>query len=141
MAQKAMVILKGFVPQAYKVEKTELFVSYIYEVEVDKLYQNLTDQPIEPGHTIELHRIIGVHANNGEDIYPIADHGQIDIPEGDYLLFLNGGDDEQNNEWKWVPNTPNQLFKATDEDGTTYEDVFRSDELPSVTEDDVLDAI
>lgn len=58
------------------------------------------------------------------------------------LLFLNGGYDEEVGHMRWFPNTPNQLFKATGGDsGTAYKNVFVSDEIPSITEEDVLDAI
>ncbi|MFA4135383.1 MULTISPECIES: hypothetical protein [unclassified Brevibacillus] len=71
-----------------------------------------------------------------------ADHKQTEIPEGEYLLFLHGGYDEEVGHVRWFPNTPNQLFKATGGDsGTAYKNVFVSDEIPSITEEKVLDAI
>ncbi|MGG1226354.1 hypothetical protein [Brevibacillus formosus] len=114
----------------------------MYEVTVDNVFQNLTDHHIEAGDTIKLYRIVGFQPDKDKEIAPIADHKQTEIPEGEYLLFLNGGYDEEVGHARWFPNTPNQLFKATGGDsGTEYKNVFVSDEIPSITEEDVLDAI
>lgn len=142
ITQDAMVILKGSVPQAYKEEKSEFLLYYVYEVAVDDVFQNLTDHQIKAGDTIKLYRIVGFQPDKDKEIAPIADHKQTEIPEGEYLLFLNGGYDEEVGHVRWFPNTPNQLFKATGGDSSTeYKNVFVSDEIPSITEEDVLNAI
>lgn len=142
ITQDAMVILKGSVPKTYKVEKTEVLLFYVYEVAVDNVFQNLTDHQIEAGDTIKLYRIVGFQPDKDKEIALIADHKQTEIPEGEYLLFLNGGYDEEVGHVRWFPNTPNQLFKATGGDSdTAYKNVFVSDKIPSITEEDVLDAI
>ncbi|WGV58992.1 hypothetical protein QIH01_26555 [Brevibacillus brevis] len=84
-----------------------------YEVAVDNVFQNLTDHQIKAGDTIKLYRVVGFRPDKDKEIAPMADHKQTEIPEGEYLLFLNGDYDEEVGHVRWFTNTPNQLFKAT----------------------------
>ncbi|MGK5506580.1 hypothetical protein [Brevibacillus formosus] len=47
------------------------------------------------GDTIKLYRIVGFQPDKDKEIALIADYKQTEIPEGEYLLFLYGGYDEE----------------------------------------------
>ena len=147
ITEDSQVIIKGSIQNEYKEEKIGNLLYYVYEVQVNKVYNNLTDQKIDEGVTISLYRLIGI--DTGSDVANIVDDENQEIVKGDYLLFLNGGYVEELNKDILVPNTPNQLFKLNQSNGFSlgksnsneFENIFESDALPSISEENLIKAI
>ncbi|MBY0088870.1 hypothetical protein [Brevibacillus brevis] len=142
------VIIKGTVPSEFKQEKVGALVYNVYEVKVNKLYNNLTDANITEGESIEVYRLIGVDLGNNKDVANIVDSNYHELEKGEYLLFLNGAFDNELNKYTFIPNTPNQLFKMTsskglisDQSNAEFENITDAHELPSINEADLIEAI
>ncbi|TQK53741.1 hypothetical protein FB479_109220 [Brevibacillus sp. AG162] len=149
IANDSKLIVNATIPNEYKEEMVGELKYFVYQVKVNKVYNNLTNQKIEDGDTIELYRLIGIDMGKGKDIVNIVEQKNQDIDKGDYLLFLNGGYVETLGKEILVPNTPNQLFMASSSKGITstnsskveYKNVFESDAIPSIHEEELLNAI
>ncbi|MED1665679.1 hypothetical protein [Brevibacillus laterosporus] len=145
IAKDSKVIVNGSVPQKYKQEKVGNLIFYVYEVEVNKVYNNLTSQKIDEGSTIELYRLIGFDA--GSSMVNIVDEKNQEIQQGNYLLFLNGEYDKELKKNILIPNTPNQLFKLNEtsslnaQENKEYTNVFETDSLPSINEKELITTI
>jgi hypothetical protein len=149
IVKDAKVIIKGKVPKEYRKEVVGEIVFHVYDVQVIKLYNNLTDQEIKEGETVEMYRLVGVESKDGKDMANIVAPKYQSLHEGEYLLFLNGQFDDNLNKLILIPNTPNQLFKAEKSsrlaswksNNTEFENITEDDALPSINEADLLDAI
>ncbi|GED73044.1 hypothetical protein BRE01_67460 [Brevibacillus reuszeri] len=150
IAKDANVIIKANVPSEFKQETVGSLVYNVYEVQVDKLYSNLTDEDITEGESIEVHRLIGFNVSEGKEMANIGDSAFHELKEGEYLLFLNGGYDEDLKKFTYIPNTPNQLFKMASSKGfwsnkssnsSEFENITDENALPSINETDLLEAI
>lgn len=149
IVKDSKVIIKGKVPKEYRKEVVGQIVFYVYDVHVDKLYNNLTDQEIKEGETVEVYRLVGVDGDDGKDMVNIVEPEYQSLQEGEYLLFLNGEFDDNLNKLILIPNTPHQLFKAEKSNGfaarksndAEFENITETDTLPSINEADLLDAI
>ncbi|QOS99989.1 hypothetical protein JNUCC42_04330 [Brevibacterium sp. JNUCC-42] len=145
IVKDSKVIVNGSVPQKYKQEKVGNLIFYVYEVEVNKVYNNLTSQKIDVGSTIELYRLIEFDA--GSSMVNIVDKKNQEIGQGNYLLFLNGEYDEELKKNVLIPNTPNQLFKLNEtnslntEENSEYTNVFETEALPSINEKELITTI
>ncbi|MCG7317633.1 MULTISPECIES: hypothetical protein [Brevibacillus] len=145
IVKDSKVIVNGSVPQKYKQEKVGNLIFYVYEVEVNKVYNNLTSQKIDEGNTIELYRLIGFDA--GSSVVNIVDEKNQEIEQGNYLLFLNGEYDEELKKNVLIPNTPNQLFKLNEanslnaQENNEYTNVFETETLPSISEKELITTI
>lgn len=149
IVKDANVIIKGKVPSEFKQEKVGSLVYNVYEVKVDKLYANLTDEDITEGDSIELYRLIGFNVSDEKEMANIGDADYHELNEGEYLLFLNGDYDEDLRKFTYIPNTPNQLFKMASSKGfwsnksnsSEFENITDENALPSINETDLLEAI
>lgn len=149
IVKDSKVIIKGNVPKEYRKETVGEIVFFVYDVQVDKVYSNLTDQEIVEGETVEVYRLVGVDTNEGKDMVNIVSPEYQALEQGEYLLFLNGQYDDNLKKLILIPNTPNQLFKTdksrslSSKQFTTqeFENVTDVDALPSIAEDTLLEAI
>ncbi|MDC0762823.1 hypothetical protein HP398_27160 [Brevibacillus sp. HB1.4B] len=148
IVKKANVIIKGKVPSEFRQEKVGTVVYNVYEVQVDKLYSNLSDAKITEGESIELYRLIGLDLGDNKELANVVDADYHELEKGEYLLFLSGEYDEELKKYTYIPNTPNQLFKMTSSKGlrsnqsdTEFENITKADELPSINEADLLEVI
>lgn len=149
IVKDSTVIVKGKVSDEFRKEVVGEIVFHVYDVQVDKLYSNQTDQEITEGETIEMYRLIGVDTNKGKDMVNIVAPEFQSLKQGEYLLFLNGKYDDNLNKLILIPNTPNQLFKANassgfaakNSDDVEFENITDEKSLPSINEAELLDAI
>ncbi|MFC8689706.1 hypothetical protein [Brevibacillus porteri] len=148
IVKKANVIIKGKVPSEFRQEKVGTVVYNVYEVQVDKLYSNLSDAKITEGESIELYRLIGLDLGDNKELANVVDADYHELEKGEYLLFLSGEYDEELKKYTYIPNTPNQLFKMTSSKGlrsnqsdAEFENITKADELPSIHEADLLEVI
>ncbi|MFB0831454.1 hypothetical protein ACEU2D_17860 [Brevibacillus laterosporus] len=145
IVKDSKVIVNASVPQKYKKEKVGNLIFYVYEVEVNKVYNNLTPQEINEGSTIELYRLIGF--DTGNSIVNIVDEKNQEIEKGNYLLFLNGEYDKELKKTVLILNTPNQLFKLNEtnslntQENSEYTNVFETEALPTINEKELITAI
>ncbi|WP_238352083.1 hypothetical protein [Brevibacillus brevis] len=148
IVKKANVIIKGKVPSEFRQEKVGTVVYNVYEVQVDKLYSNLSDAKITEGESIELYRLIGLDLGDNKELANVVDADYHELEKGEYLLFLSGEYDGELKKYTYIPNTPNQLFKMTSSKGlrsgqsnAEFENITKADELPSINEADLLEVI
>ncbi|BAH42460.1 hypothetical protein BBR47_14830 [Brevibacillus brevis NBRC 100599] len=148
IVKKANVIIKGKVPSEFRQEKVGTVVYNVYEVQVDKLYSNLSDAKITEGESIELYRLIGLDLGDNKEIANVVDANYHELEKGEYLLFLSGEYDDELKKYTYIPNTPNQLFKMNSSNGlrsnqsnVEFENITEAGELPSINEADLLEVI
>ncbi|NQF14663.1 hypothetical protein HPY31_12150 [Brevibacillus sp. HB1.3] len=148
IVEKANVIIKGKVPTEFRQEKVGSVVYNVYEVQVDKLYSNLSDAKITEGESIEVYHLIALDLGDNKELANIVDADFHEIDNGEYLLFLSGEYDDELKKYTYIPNTPNQLFKMTSSKGLRenpsnieFENVTEENALPSINEADLLEAI
>ncbi|USG67679.1 hypothetical protein NDK47_10540 [Brevibacillus ruminantium] len=142
----SQLIVQGSIPTQYREEIVDDVIYHAYQVQVNKVYSNLTNQEIEEGDTIELYRLIGF--DSGKSIVTITEDDTHVWDEGEYLLFLNVEYDNEDKE-VFVPNTPSQLFKLANSRGmfskesnnNQFVNVYESEQLPKITEDELIQAI
>lgn len=60
MVRDSNLIIKGRVPEEFRVQSMGKIVFYVYVIQVEKLYRNQTAQEIAEGKTLEIHRLVGV---------------------------------------------------------------------------------
>lgn len=149
IVKDSAVILKGEVSDEFRKEVVGEIVFHVYDVKVDTLYSNNTDQVITEGNTIEMYRLIGVDTNRGKNMVNIVAPEYQSLKQGEYLLFLNGQYDENLKKLILIPNTPNQLFRADTSNGFSsknsndiqFENITDTEALPSINEEELLKAI
>ncbi|QDS33741.1 hypothetical protein [Brevibacillus brevis] len=133
----------------YRKEQVSEIVFYVYDVQVDKVYNNETDQKFSEGDTVEVYRVIGFDTGGGKEMADIVAPKFQELEQGEYLLFLNGSYDEYLKKHILIQNSPHQLYKSDNSKGlnssksvdSQFESIVESEELPSINEDDLLDAI
>ncbi|WP_134685089.1 hypothetical protein [Brevibacillus migulae] len=145
--ENSKLIINGTIASDFSEEKVGELVYQVYDVKVNKIYNNDFDKEIKEGDTIQMYRLIGY--DTGKDIAKIVSNKAKKIDNGDYLFFLNGGYSETLKKEILSPNTPNQLFKVEDankslsaqSNSTEYKDVLESDAIPKITETELMKAI
>ncbi|TGV08284.1 hypothetical protein [Brevibacillus parabrevis] len=143
------VILKGKISKEPRQEQLAELVFHVYDVEVEKLYDNQTEQNITAGDTVEVYRIIGYAPGDIHEMASLVAPEYQQLEQGEYLLFLNGGYDEEGDKHILIPNSPEQLYKAKEAEGfpwlkpagERFDSISPQEQLPTIYESDLFLAI
>ena len=143
------VILKGKISKEPRQEQLADLVFHVYDVEVEKLYDNQTEQNIEAGDTVEVYRIIGYAPGDIQEMVNLVGPEYQQLEQGEYLLFLNGSYEEEGDKHILIPNSPEQLYKAKEAEGfpwlkpagERFDSISPQEQLPTIYESDVFLAI
>ncbi|GEB35511.1 hypothetical protein BPA01_50910 [Brevibacillus parabrevis] len=143
------VILKGKISKEPRQEQLAELVFHVYDVEVEKLYDNQTEQNIKAGDTVEVYRIIGYAPGDIHEMASLVAPEYQQLEQGEYLLFLNSSYEEEGDKHILIPNSPEQLYKAKGAEGfpwlklagERFDSISPQEQLPTIYESDVFLAI
>lgn len=103
----------------------------IYKVEVKKVLVNKTDQEVEKGMVIEISHTTSFNVD-GVD-YDVVDSSIKELPNGNYILFLNKI--VLDNETFFVNNSPNHLYLLKE---NKFTNLVKGTKLEKISEVDLV---
>ncbi|WP_232700105.1 hypothetical protein [Brevibacillus daliensis] len=145
IVEDANLIVNAEIDNNYTVEKFNRTVFHVYKIKINKLYSNSSEQEISEGDTLELFQLVGVTTPIGENIAYLFDEKNVEISQGNYLLFLHSEYDENFQKNTVTSITSNQLFKAENKrslsNSNIFNDVWEQKNIPSINEEELMEIV
>ncbi len=122
----AELVVRAHLDKNYTIVETPAKQA-VREIKIKKIFKNETENSIEKGDTISLYEIIAFYDVQEKQYINIKKEEEINIKEGEYLLFLNSV--EHDGKTYYVNNSKHHLYKWRGKN--TFENV-RSDMLETI---------
>ncbi|PPA81216.1 hypothetical protein C4A76_23890 [Brevibacillus laterosporus] len=145
LVEDANLIVNAEIDNNYTVEKFDRTVFHVYKIKINKIYSNSSEQEFSEGDTVELFQLVGRTSPNGENIAYLFDEENVEITQGDYLLFLHSKYDENFKKNTVASITTNQLFKAENKRSLStsniFNDVWEQRNILSINEEELMEIV